>query len=244
MINCIAIDDEPLALELLADYCSRIEYLNLVRTFTRPSEADMYLQKFPVDLIFLDIQMPDISGIDFFSSLKTEKLVIFTTAYGEYAVEGFSLNAVDYLLKPIMFTRFEKAVSKTRDYLDYLNNKSSARDNSIFVRSEYKLCRIDVSDINFIEGLDNYIRIFTEHSRPVISHMSLKAISERLPGDTFLRVHRSFIINCSRDLSYSNRNILLGEKKIPVGVSYEENVKSFFGLRKSGKPEVQNTRYQ
>jgi DNA-binding LytR/AlgR family response regulator len=163
--------------------------------------------------------------------LKTNKLVIFITAYSEYAVEGFNLNAVDYLLKPIMFGRFEKAVLRTRDYLDYLNHKDHDKDNNLFVRSEYKLCKIEIPDIKYIEGLDNYIRIFTEHSKPVISHMSLKAISERLPDDVFLRVHRSFIINSKRDMTYCNRNIQLGEKRIPVGVSYEDNVKRFFGLR-------------
>ena len=231
MINCIAIDDEPLALDLIADYCSKIDYIDLKKSFTRPSEAANYLNKFPVDLLFLDIQMPDISGIEFYKSLKTNKLVIFTTAFAEYAVEGFNLNAVDYLLKPIMSGRFEKAVTKTRDYLDYLNNKNHDNDNNLFVRSEYKLCKIEISDINYIEGLDNYIRIFTGHSKPIISHMSLKAISERLPYDAFLRVHRSFIINCKRDIAYCNRSIQLGEKNIPVGVSYEDNVKRFFGLK-------------
>jgi DNA-binding LytR/AlgR family response regulator len=231
MINCIAIDDEPLALNLIADYCSKLEYLDFKKCFTKPSEAADYLDKFPIDLLFLDIQMPDVSGIEFYKGLKTNKLVIFTTAHSEYAVEGFNLNAVDYLLKPIMFSRFEQAVTKTYDYINYLNNKNHDIDNNLFVRSEYKLCKIAISDIRYIEGLDNYVRIFIENSKPVISHMSLKAIYERLPGHMFLRVHRSFIINCKRDLSYCNRSIQLGEKQIPVGISYEENVKRYFGLK-------------
>ncbi|MGD0342043.1 MAG: LytTR family DNA-binding domain-containing protein [Bacteroidales bacterium] len=231
MINCIAIDDEPLALDLIEDYCSRLEYLDLKKCFTKPSEASDYLNKFPVDLLFLDIQMPDISGIEFYKGLKTNKPVIFTTAHSEYAVEGFNLNAVDYLLKPIMFSRFEQAVAKTYDHINYLNHKNHDADNNLFVRSEYKLCKIAISDIRYIEGLDNYVRIFTENSKPVISHMSLKAIYEKLPGNMFLRVHRSFIINSERDISYCNRNIRLGEKQIPVGISYEENVKRFFGLK-------------
>jgi DNA-binding LytR/AlgR family response regulator len=242
MINCIAIDDEPLALELISDYCARIEYLNLMKCFTRPSEAAEYLKKFPVDLLFLDIQMPDISGMDFYRNIKLNKPVIFTTAFSQFAVEGFNLNAVDYLLKPILFGRFEKAVSKTRDYFDYINNRHTAKSNSLFVRSEYKLCRIEVSDINYVEGLDNYVRIFSEHSRPVVSHMSLKAIGERLPEESFMRVHRSFIINSRREISYSNRNIHIGGKRIPVGVSYEDKVKRFFGLRESFESEVPETR--
>jgi DNA-binding LytR/AlgR family response regulator len=231
MINCITVDDEPLALDLIADYCSKIDFIDLKKSFTRPSEAADYLNKFPVDLLFLDIQMPDISGIQFYKSFGTNKMVIFTTAFAEYAVEGFNLNAVDYLLKPIMFGRFKQAALKTRDYLEYLNHNNHDKDNNLFVRSEYKLCKIEVSDIKYIEGLDNYIRIFTEHSKPIISHMSLKAICERLPNDVFLRVHRSFIINSKQDITYCNRNIQLGEKKIPVGVSYEDNVKRFFGLK-------------
>jgi DNA-binding LytR/AlgR family response regulator len=228
MISCIAIDDEPLALSLLENYCSKIDSLILRKTFTRTSEASVYLNKFPVDLLFLDIQMPDITGIDFVKSLKYSKLVIFTTAYSEYAVEGFNLNAVDYLLKPITFDRFEQAVNKLHIYLNMLNKEMPENDPSLFVRSDYKLCRIPIREIKYIEGLDNYVRIFTEYSKPITSHISLKAINERLPGNKFLRVHRSFIINSGKDISYSNRNIHLGDKRIPVGVSYEEKVKSFF----------------
>jgi DNA-binding LytR/AlgR family response regulator len=228
MISCIAIDDEPLALSLIENYCSKIDFLKLRKTFTKTSEASEYLNKFPVDLLFLDIQMPDISGTEFAKSLDNSKLVIFTTAFSEYAVEGFNLNAVDYLLKPITFSRFEKAVNKSHNYLAFKNKKPDENDHSIFVRSDYRLCKIPVRDIRYIEGLDNYVRIFIENSRPIISHISLKAINEKLPGNTFIRVHRSFIINSRKDISYSNRNIHLGEKKIPVGISYEEKVKTFF----------------
>ncbi len=228
MIDCIAIDDEPLALELIQDYCSRIDYLDLKKSFTRTSEAAAYLNKFPVDLLFLDIQMPDISGIDFYKSLDYNIQVIFTTAYSDYAVEGFNLNAVDYLLKPIKFSRFEKAVKKTRDYIDYLNNSNHNNDKSVFVRSEYKLCKIPVNNIRYIKGMDNYVRIFTGDSKPVISHMSLKTLCEKLPGNTFMRVHRSFVVNVTGNISYSNKYIYLGDKKIPVGLSYEKEVRNFF----------------
>jgi DNA-binding LytR/AlgR family response regulator len=230
MINCIAIDDEPLALELLVKYCSQVNYLNLTKTFTRTSEAALYMKKFPVDLIFLDIQMPDISGIDFYKSLDNNKLVIFTTAFSEYAVEGFNLCAVDYLLKPIKFSRFEQALIKTRDYLDYLKHTGLENDQYLFVRSDYKLYKIAFSEIMYIEGLDNYVRIFTNHSKSIMSHISLKAACERLPPNLFLRVHRSFIINTSKDISFSNKFINLGDRQIPVGISYEENVRRFFDL--------------
>jgi DNA-binding LytR/AlgR family response regulator len=231
MINAIAIDDEPLALELLKKFCSQIDYLALKKTFTRTSEAKQYLENFPVDLLFLDIEMPDISGLDFYKSLKECKLVIFTTAFSEYAVEGFTLSAVDYLLKPIKFNRFEQAIIKTRDYLEYINNTNSENDNYLFVRSEYKLYKLPLSEIRYIEGLDNYVRIFMENHKPIMSHKSLKGVCERLPNNMFLRVHRSFIVNTKKNISYSNKYIYIDDKKIPVGISYEENVKSFFRLQ-------------
>jgi DNA-binding LytR/AlgR family response regulator len=231
MINCIAIDDEPLALDLISNYCSKISYLDLKKTFMKPSEAENFLKKYPVDLIFLDIQMPDISGIELYKSLNENVLVIFTTAFSEYAVEGFNLSAVDYLLKPIKFNRFEQAVKKTRDYLDYINHSNAEEEQYLFVRSDYKLCKILMSEIRYIEGLDNYIRIFTNQPKPLISHISLKGLFEKLPKNVFMRVHRSYIINVKKDISYSNKVIFLGDKQIPVGISYQNSVKRFFSLK-------------
>lgn len=233
MISCIAIDDEPLALDLITTYCSRVEYVDLRRIFTRTSDAANFMKNFPVDLIFLDIQMPDISGIDFYRSSGESKMVIFTTAYSEYGVEGFNLNAVDYLLKPITFSRFEQAVKKAKEYFDYLNNRDHVNDKYLFVRSDYKLVKIALADITYIEGLDDYVRIFTDQKKPVTSHMSMKAISERLPVNMFVRVHRSYIINHRNEISYSNKKIHLGQIQIPVGISYEENVRKIFGLNKA-----------
>jgi DNA-binding LytR/AlgR family response regulator len=179
----------------------------------------------------LDIEMPDISGLDFYKSLKESKLVIFTTAFSEYAVEGFTLSAVDYLLKPIKFSRFEQAILKTRDYLEYINNTNLENDNFLFVRSEYKLNKLPLSEIRYIEGLDNYIRIFMENHKTIMSHNSLKGVCERLPKNMFLRVHRSFIVNTRKSLSYCNKNIYIDEKRIPVGIRYEESVRSFFKLQ-------------
>lgn len=228
MISCIAVDDEPLALDLLEKYCSQIDYLDLKRKFTKTSEAALFLKKFPVDLLFLDIQMPDISGIDFYKSLNDKVMVIFTTAYSEYAVEGFNLSATDYLLKPIKFSRFEQAVKKTKDYLDYLKNSHTDNQRFLYVRSSYRLCRIDISEITYIAGLDNYVKIYTENSKPVITHISMKEMSEKLPKSIFLRVHRSYIVNLSKHISYSNRFIYSGTIKIPIGVSFEKEVHKHF----------------
>jgi len=230
MINCIAIDDEPLALDLLKTYCSKLDYLNLLKTFTSTSQASAFLKNFPVDLIFLDIQMPDISGIDFCKSLNDPKLIIFTTAFNEYAVEGFNLSAVDYLLKPINFKRFETAVIKSRDYLEYMKNRSSGEEKFLFVRSRYRLIKISFSEISFIQGLDNYVRIFTDQNKSVISRISMKEIYETLPKNMFVRVHRSFIINITKGISYCNKKIQIENKQIPVGISFENEVKRILGI--------------
>jgi DNA-binding LytR/AlgR family response regulator len=229
MISCIAIDDEPLALGLMTNYCWQVAYLDLKKTFTKPSEARDYLVKFPVDLLFLDIQMPDISGIEFYKSLETEIPVIFTTAYSEYAVEGFNLNAVDYLLKPIRFTRFEQAVRKTRDYLEYLNNHDTSAEKFLFVRSEYKLMKIACNEIEYVQGMDNYVRIFIQGEKPVMSKITLKELSDKLPA-SFVRIHRSYIVNTSRMISYGNKTIMLGERSLPVGNNFEGEVRKIFGL--------------
>jgi len=233
MINCIAIDDEPLALDQINKYCSRIDFIDLKKSFTRTSEAEVYLKKFPVDLILLDIQMPDISGIDFYRSLGKPYPVIFTTAYSEYAVEGFDLNAVDYLLKPIKFDRFEKAVRKTKEYLDFLNNQDTEKQQFLFVRSEYRLVRIPFTEILYIEGLDNYVRIFTALNRSIISHMTMKALLDRLPKNKFMRVHRSYIIQVEKSISIRNRTITIGDIQIPVGLSYLDEINARFGKKLS-----------
>lgn len=224
MITCIAVDDEPLALEVLEALCSRIPFLQLEKTFTSTTEAQKHLRKFPVDLIFLDIQMPGISGIDFFKTLERQPMVIFTTAYTEYAVEGFNVNAVDYLLKPIEFSRFQQAAARAQEYHQFLT-RSSGQNNenrSLFVRSEYSLVKIPFSEILYIETLDDYIKIHQPGKKPVLTLMSMKAVLEKLPPEEFIRVHRSFIVPFSRIESVRGKNINLGITEIPIGTRYEE----------------------
>lgn len=194
MIKCIALDDEPLALEVIQAFCAEVPFLELEKTFTDASVAGRYLKNFPVDLIFLDIRMPDISGIDFYKSLSQELMVIFTTAYSEFAVEGFNLSAIDYLLKPFNKERFMQAVNKAKEYHDYMHHRSGVQEPCLYVRSEYSLVKILVSDILYIEGLDDYIKIHTANKKPVLTLMSLKAAQEKLPVEDFVRVHRSFIV--------------------------------------------------
>lgn len=221
MINCIALDDEPLALEIIEELCRKTPFLQLQKTFTDPIEAAKYLRKFPVDLLFLDIQMPDIHGLDFYKEHGDNKMVIFTTAFSEYAIEGFNLNAVDYLLKPIAYDRFAQAANKAHEYFVFLNNKGDKEHAHFFVRSEYSLVKILFDEILHIETLDDYIRIHLQGKKPVLTKMNLKTVSEKLPVD-FVRVHRSFIIPLKRIDSVRGKNIHLGELEIPLGVTYEE----------------------
>ena len=225
MIKCIAIDDEPLALELVEAFCQEIPYLQLERSFTQTSAAQKHLRKFPVDLIFLDVQMPDMNGIEFFKSIKQECMVIFTTAHSQYAVESYSLNALDYLLKPLLQNRFIQACEKAKDFHEYLNNKKTDSPNFLYIRSEYALVKIPLSDIHYLETMDDYIKIHQLGKKPVLTLMSMKKMMERLPQSAFIRVHRSFIVPLSKIESVKGKSISLGVIDLPIGASY---VKAFF----------------
>jgi DNA-binding LytR/AlgR family response regulator len=226
-INCIAIDDEPLALLIIQELCRNVPFLNLDRTFTNLDDAAKYLRKFPVDLLLLDIQMPDQNGIEFYTQHGGERPVIFTTAYSQYAVDGFNVSAVDYLLKPVEAKRFQKAVEKARDYIVYLNSSASSQAQHLFVRSEYNLVKVAFSDIVYIETLDDYIKIHLTNRKPLLSKMNLKNVLSRLSND-FVRVHRSYIVPLSRIEAVRNKTIMLGEMSIPIGVKFEEEFFSRF----------------
>ncbi|MCW3109662.1 MAG: DNA-binding response regulator, LytR/AlgR family [Segetibacter sp.] len=219
-MRCIAIDDEPLALQLITEYASRISFLSLEKTFTNPDEAKAWLQQNEVDLLLLDIQMPDINGLQFYKSLPKKPPVIFTTAYSEYAVEGFNVDAVDYLLKPFEYDRFLKAVFKAREYLEFLTNQE-LQMASIFVKVDYQLMKINLKDIELIEGLDDYIRIHIK-PKPVLTLMTLKSLQEKLPSHEFIRIHRSYIVPTSKIESFGKSKVKVAGKEIPVGSSYNE----------------------
>ena len=221
MINCIAIDDEPMALEVIKSLCAGISFINLTHTFTQVSTAQKYLRKFPVDLIFMDIQMPDMNGVGLYKSIEQDAMVIFTTAHSEYAVEGFNVNAIDYLLKPIEFDRFSTACDKAREYAAYLNPSKSTPQDNLFVRSEYALIKIPFHDILYLETMDDYIKIHLSEGKTVLTLMSMKKMLEKLPSKDFIRVHRSYIIPFSRIESVSSKSISLGSIDIPIGASYK-----------------------
>ncbi|TSA24784.1 MAG: DNA-binding response regulator [Bacteroidetes bacterium] len=225
MIHCIAIDDEPLALEVIRKYASEIPFLHLAETFTDAIRALSYLKRHPVDLLFLDIRMPDINGIRFFESLAKKSLVIFTTAFSEFAVKGFEVEAVDYLVKPIKFDRFATAVARAQKRLEGIFQETSPGDAFIFVKSEYRSVKITLNDIWFIEGFDDYIKIhLLKDPSPVLTLISLKAILKRLPAGDFIRVHRSFIVPVKHILSIHNRQVDLDNVKIPLGDTYMKRV--------------------
>lgn len=220
MINAIAIDDEPLALTVIQLLCDKSKSINLQKTFTQPNEALKHLRKFPADLIFCDIQMPAMTGINLVKSLQQNTMVIFTTAFSEYAAISYELSAIDYLLKPINQKRFTQAITKAQEYFDYINKKDQAADATIFVRSDFSLIKILLSDILYIEGLADYLKIHIRDRKAVTVRMPMKDMMEKLPAADFIRVHRSFILPFSKIEAVRGTTIFIGDQAFPVGRTY------------------------
>jgi DNA-binding LytR/AlgR family response regulator len=221
MIKAIAIDDEPLSLKIIEKFCAKSDVISLQESFTQTTEASRYLAQHEVDLMFLDINMPAVSGIDFYKSLPNSPMLIFTTAYTEFALEGFNLSAVDYLVKPFTYERFEKAVLKARDYHLHNQPKEPLTEKFILVKSDYSLIKIFLKDIQFIEVLDNYLKIHLDDKRTIVTRMPMKTILDKLPAEDFIRVHRSFVVPFGKIKSVRNKIINIGAEQIPIGSSYE-----------------------
>ncbi len=217
MINAIAIDDEPLALTVIKSLCDKNENITLQKVFTKPSEALRYLQKFPVDLIFCDIQMPAMTGINLVKALPQKSMVIFTTAFSEYAAVSYELNAIDYLLKPINQKRFTQAIVKAQEYFDYISKKNQDADKNIFIRADFSLVKIPLADIIYIEGLADYIKIYIKERKTVVARMPMKDIMEKLPSADFIRVHRSFILPLNKIEAVRGTIIFSGDNEFPIG---------------------------
>ena len=220
MIKTIAIDDEPLALAVIQSLCGKTENINLQRTFTQPGEALKYLHKYPVDLIFCDIQMPAITGINLVKALPQQTMVIFTTAFSEYAAVSYELNAIDYLLKPINLKRFSQAVAKAQEYFDYINKKDKSTDQNIFIRADFNLVKIPLADILYIEGLADYLKIHIKDRKTIVARMSMKEMIGKLNSKDFIRVHRSFILPFSKIEAVKGNSIFIGDKEFPIGRTY------------------------
>jgi DNA-binding LytR/AlgR family response regulator len=225
-INCIIVDDEPLARKGLKEYIQDIDFLNLVGEFDNAVKATEAVAKGNVQLLFLDIQMPKITGLAFFRTLKQPPPVIFTTAYPQYALEGFDVNALDYLVKPISFERFLKAAAKAKEYYELRETNESERKNNedhFFIKADNKLVKISFDDILFVEALQNYVTIHTT-TKKFITYLTFKSVEEYLPTDLFIKTHKSFIVAASRIESIEGNEIRIKEHHIPISRNEKEQV--------------------
>jgi two-component system LytT family response regulator len=226
VLKCVAIDDEPLALQLIKTYASRLPNIQLVNAFEDAISGSEYLAKNQVDLLFLDINMPDISGVDLARSLENKPLLIFTTAYREFAMEGFELDAVDYLLKPIQFDNFTKACQKAIDYKNFRDHpKQVEEDAFIYVYSEYRQVKVVLGEISHIESMEDYVKIHRDGQKPLLTLMTLKKVLEILPEKKFLRIHRSYIVAVSRIKSIQHKKVRLGNIELPIGDAFADQLK-------------------
>jgi len=215
------IDDEPPALALLEKYILQSQSLQLLCSFSDAIAALEFLKKNSVDLLFIDINMPDISGLDLVRSLQNKPMIIFTTAHKKYALEGFELDAIDYLLKPISLERFTKAVNKAGEYFRFIKKPVTEKNQSLFVYSEYRLIKINLDEIEYIESLEDYIRIHLTNSKPILTLMTMKGVLDKLPGRFFKRIHRSYIVPVNKVRSVQNRKVRLASgTDLPVSDSY------------------------
>ncbi|MBQ9585357.1 MAG: response regulator transcription factor [Muribaculaceae bacterium] len=234
IIKCAIIDDEPLAIELLVSYVKKIPFMELHGKYSNAVDAMKGIADDPVELVFLDIQMPELNGLELSRMLPESTRVVFTTAFEQYAVDGYRINALDYLLKPISYPEFLEACNKALQWFMMVQQAEEPREpevKSIFVKSEYKLLQIDLDDIRYIEGLKDYVKIYTEQSpHPILSLMNMKAMEQMLPASRFIRVHRSFIVQKSK-IREIDRNRIVYDKDtyIPIGDSYKQAFLDFLG---------------
>lgn len=233
MMNCIALDDEPLALDIIEAYVKKHPELNLIARCNNAEEASKVLNSQHIDLMFLDIQMPGVTGLNFIRLLKNKPLFMFTTAYSEYAIDGFELDAIDYLLKPIAYDRFEKAIEKAKEYYTIKNNsgltESDLENDFIFVKANQQLIKLAYGEILYVEAFADYVKIFL-NDRKIVTLQTMKKMEAKLPSDIFSRVHRSFIVNRKAVQSFSTSVCEVNGEKIPVGKNYKYD---FIKLMKS-----------
>jgi two-component system response regulator LytT len=230
-MTAIAIDDEPLALQLVTGYIEKTPGLTLIKSFDNPHDAMEFLANEDVDLVFVDIQMPDLNGLELTRSFVKGPKVIFTTAYEKYALEGFKLDAVDYLLKPFSYEEFLKSVQKAQKLIRLekrVPDKVEADNDFLFLKSEYKIKRINFNDILYIEGLKDYVKVYTRTAtKPVLSLTTMKLLESKLPPSKFMRVHRSFIVNLDKIDTIERSRIIFGKKYIPVSEQYKDKFQDY-----------------
>jgi DNA-binding LytR/AlgR family response regulator len=231
VLNCWIVDDEPLALSLLESYVQRVPFLKLTGKYSNALSAMKHIAGEKVDVIFLDIQMPEVSGMEFARVISDSTRIVFTTAFSQYAVEGYKVNAIDYLLKPFSFSEFLAAAKKALSWFEMAGaskeqTPSEREKVGFYVKSDYKLLHLLYEDILYIEGLKDYVKIYTENvPKPILSLMSLKSLEETLPADRFTRVHRSYIIHRDKITSIQKNRITIGKKQVPIGETYRKQFK-------------------
>ncbi len=228
-LNCIIIDDEPLAADLLASYAKKTLFLNLIGVFNSAVEGIKVIRENRVDLIFLDIQMPELSGLEFARILPKETKIIFTTAFSQYAVDGYKANAIDYLMKPVSYDDFLAGANRALEWFRSIRQSENASDDRfIFVKSEYKLVKIMFDDILYIEGLKDYVKIYLTDGRdPVMSLMNMKKIEESLPRPEFMRIHRSYIVHMKKIEGIDRFRVVIGDAVLPISDSYKTTIQDY-----------------
>ena len=236
MIRCLAIDDEPLALQQIAAYINKVPFLELAAQCQSALEARQFLSDERVDAIFCDINMPDLNGMDFIKSLTAPPLVVFTTAYSEYAIEGFKVNAVDYLLKPFGMQDFMRAANRLQERLSVPAATAAETDNTLFLKTDYRIVKVNIPDIRYVEAMSEYLKVWIEgETKPIITLLSMKKMEERLP-DNFMRVHRSYIINLDKIQEVNkNRVIMDADTYLPIGDLYKEAFQTYLDKKFLGK---------
>ena len=244
MIRCLAIDDEPLALQQLVAYIGKVPFLELAAQCQSALEARAFLENDTVDAIFCDINMPDLNGMDFVKSLAVPPLVIFTTAYSEYAVEGFRVNAVDYLLKPFGLQDFQRAANRLRERLDNTpasdnsptSNSSPQTSDSLFLKTDYRIVKVSIADIRYVEAMSEYLKVWLDNQpKPVITLLSMKKMEEHLPNN-FMRIHRSYIINLNKIQEVNKNRVIMDSKTyLPIGDMYKDTFQAYLDTKYLGK---------
>jgi len=224
-LRCIIVDDEPVARKILQEFTEQVPYLELVGKFENALKAEAFLQDNRVDIMFLDIEMPKLTGLQYLKAHNVHPLVILTTAFPQYALEGYELDVIDYLLKPIAFTRFLKSVQKARDFAELKNSAAQPDDNVsyIFVRSDKRIEKVELEDILYVESLGNYVTICTEHKK-IIAYLTLKSIESQLPSAQFIKIHQSFVVSLSRISAIEGNQVLLKNTALPISRNYRDNV--------------------
>lgn len=232
ILNCAIVDDEPLAADLLTSYVAKTPFLNLIGTYNSAVSAMKYIRENQIDLIFLDIQMPELSGIEFAKILPKETRIIFTTAFNQYAIESYKVEALDYLLKPISYDDFLAAANKAMDWFSIIRKQNIyTKDRFMFVKSDYKLVQIKLDNILYIEGMKDYVKFHVEDfHKPIMSLMNMKKIEDFLPANEFKRVHRSYIVNMKKVKMIDRCRLVFGDSYLPISESYKDDIQKYIDL--------------